>query len=84
MRADTIHHVIPHADPTFLRLLERLPEPPPNSMEQVMHSLPRLHEIFLKLLAASNEHHGEQFMSQLQAQLKWLEQIEANPAKKSA
>ncbi|MFA4954849.1 MAG: hypothetical protein WC641_06065 [Patescibacteria group bacterium] len=48
MTNDVILRAIPHADPVFVEILSHLPEPPPGAYEQVVQSLPGLHDLFLR------------------------------------
>jgi hypothetical protein len=61
MRRDTVTQVVLNADPDFLRIFEKLPEPPPAAYERVMRALPRLHEMFLLKRNAALKEDVEEF-----------------------
>jgi len=48
MRPDLLANVVPNADPDFLRVMSRLPDPPPHAYEFVIAALPKLHALFLE------------------------------------
>jgi len=80
MRADIITQAVPHADPDFLRILDRIPDPSPDSYEISMRVLPRLHELFLEKREAASKNDGERFMKIVHAELKLLEKLEQKTA----
>jgi len=47
MRGDLITQFIPHADPEFIRVMEKLPEPPPDAYERAVKYLPLIYELFM-------------------------------------
>ena len=72
MRQDMITQAVPHADPEFIRSLERLPDPPPAAFEKVMRALPRLHDIFLRQRAAAVNGDKDAFLKLVDEQIAFI------------
>jgi len=73
MRADVITQAVPDADPEFIQILGRLPDPPAGMFEKMLKLLPKLHEIFLAKRAADRSGDKEEFARLMQKELYLLE-----------
>ncbi len=73
MRADIITQAVPGADPEFIQILGRLPEPPAGVFEKIIKLLPRLHQIFLAKRSADRTGDEEEFARLMQKELDLLE-----------
>lgn len=80
MRRDAVTQAVPHADPDFLRTMERLPDPPPGAFENVMRALPKLHELFLRKRKAAAENDVTAFDRVVDEEVRLIEEAEQRDA----
>ncbi|MDQ7814421.1 MAG: hypothetical protein RDU25_01260 [Patescibacteria group bacterium] len=73
MRSDVITQVVPNADPEFIQILERLPEPPAVIHEKLLQLLPKMYGIFLAKRAADRVGDTEEFARLMQKELDLLQ-----------
>lgn len=48
MDLSAVLRAVPGADPAFVELMQKAPEPPAGDRERLIHALPELHRLFLE------------------------------------
>ncbi|MBU1032731.1 MAG: hypothetical protein ABII13_03900 [Patescibacteria group bacterium] len=75
MKSEIILKQIPNADPEFLKIMEKQPEPSDEIREKVVDALPKLHDLFLKKRNAALCKDEQAFMSLVEQEVALLEKI---------
>jgi hypothetical protein len=76
MRADLITQKVPNADPDFLRIVEKLSDPPPGSFERVMEALPKLYALFVEKREAARKNDRDVFMAIVEKEVALIREVE--------
>ncbi len=79
MRSDIIQNIVPHADPVFLSIMERMPDPPSEIYEDVLKALPHLYNVFEHERDAAGHKDGKAFMLALKEQMELLRALDRSP-----
>ncbi len=75
MRADIVTQAVPGADPEFIQILGRLPEPPAGVFEKLLKLLPKLHQIFLAKRSADRTGDEDEFARLMQKELDLVQKV---------
>jgi len=76
MRGDLITQIIPHADPDFIRVMEKFPDPPSEAYERALKYLPQLYDLFVQKREAAKRGDSQAFKRIVDQEIALLRQAE--------
>lgn len=76
MNAAIVTQHVPQADPVFVEILGRLPDPPTENREALLKLLPELHRQFLEKRRAFQEDDGKAWNAVMEDQLRLIQNLD--------